>query len=438
MISTAFASRSTARPSRRLALIAATGAFAVAFSGLAVIPANAAANTVTVAVPAGSKVSYDLGTIPADAASVDVTFDTTAAARTDIKVLVGPEYTQRYYFTAPVGDGPERSYTVPVTSKSDGTIVVASSDANVKVEMTVVGYTKKVVPAPTTAPAPAPAPAPSPAPAPAPAPALAPAPTPAPTSGTPNGTNTGVPAGTVLKVVNGDVNVTTPGTVLNGLDIRGLVKINAANVTIKNSIIRGRADKPGVLINNLGGFSNLVLTDTEIFPTVMSNNNHGIYGYNFTATRLNIHNVIDGIHITGSNVTVQKSWIHDHAHYAKDPNHGGTPSHDDGIQVQIGNNIKIDGNRLTGSYSAAVQVTQDRGKVSNFSFTNNYADGGHCTVNIAQKTYGPLLGTVIKDNKFGRDTDNFNCGIVASTATTIDHARNFFTDGIAVTIRKGA
>jgi hypothetical protein len=254
----------------------------------------------------------------------------------------------------------------------------------------------------------------------------------------PGATNTGVPAGTVLKVHTGDITVTTPGTVLNGLDIRGLVKIQAANVTIKNSIIRGRADKPGVLINNLGGFSNLVVTDTEIFPTVMSNNNHGIYGYNLTATRLNIHNVIDGIHITGSNVTVQNSWIHDHAHYAQDPNHGGTPSHDDGIQVQVGNNIKINGNRLTGSYSAAVQVTQDRGKVSNFSFTNNYADGGHCTVNIAQKTYGPLVGTVIKDNKFGRDTDNYNCGIIASTATTIDHARNFFTDGTPVTIRKGA
>jgi len=436
MTSTAFASPSTTRPSRRSrrhALIAAAGAFAVAFSGLAVIPANAAANTVTVAVPAGNKVSADLGTVPADAASVEVMFDTTAAARTDIKVLVGPEYTQRYYFTAPVGDGPERTYTVPVTSKSDGTIVVASSDANVKVDMTVVGYTKKVVPTPTPAPAPAPAPAPTPAPAPAPAPVVT-----APTSGTPTATNTGVPAGTALKVVNGDITVTTPGTVLSGLDIRGLVKISAANVTIKNSIIRGRADKPGILINNLGGFSNLVITDTELFPTVMSNNNHGIYGYNFTATRLNIHNVIDGIHITGSNVTVQKSWIHDHAHYAQDPNHGGTPSHDDGIQVQVGNNIKIDSNRLTGSYSAAVQVTQDRGKVSNFSFTNNYADGGHCTVNIAQKTYGPLVGTIIKDNKFGRDTDNYNCAIIVSTTTTIDHARNFFTDGTPVTIRKGA
>ncbi|TFD91604.1 hypothetical protein, partial [Cryobacterium serini] len=112
--------RST-RPSRRLALIAAAGAFAVAFSGLTVLPAHAAENTTSVAVPAGSKVTRDLGTIPAGAATVDVVFDTTASARTDIKVLVGPENTQRYYFTAPAGDGPERTYTVPVTSKSDGT-----------------------------------------------------------------------------------------------------------------------------------------------------------------------------------------------------------------------------------------------------------------------------------------------------------------------------
>ncbi|WP_158252895.1 hypothetical protein [Cryobacterium sp. N21] len=433
MSNTAFASRSTlrpaGRPSRRLALIAAAGAFAVAFSGLAVLPAQAATTTASVAVPAGSKVTTDLGTIPADAASVQVMFDTTAAARTDIKVLVGPENTQRYYFTAPTGDGPERTYTVPVTSKSDGTLTVASATANVTVDMTIVGYTAKTVPAPTPAPTPAPAPTPTPTPTPTSA---------QPTAGTPTATNTGVPAGTSLKVVNGDINVTTPGTVLNGLDVRGLIKISAANVTIKNSIIRGRTmNGPGALINNLGGYSNLVITDTELFPTVASPDANGIYGYNFTATRLNIHNVIDGIHVTGSNVLIQNSWIHDHMHYLNDPNQGGSPSHDDSIQVQIGNNVTVTGNRLTDSHSAAVQITQDRGVVSNFSFTDNFANNGACTVNIAEKAYGPLKGTIIKDNKFGRDTKVANCAVIAKTTTIIDFQRNYYTDNTTVVIKKG-
>ncbi|WP_198410995.1 hypothetical protein, partial [Cryobacterium sp. TMT1-3] len=273
----------------------------------------------------------------------------------------------------------------------------------------------------------------------APTPAPAPAPTPAPpTSGTPTTTNTGVPSGTVLKVVNGDINVTTPGTVLSGLDIRGLVKIQAANVTIKNSIIRGRTmNGPGALINNLGGFSNLVVTDTELSPTVASPHANGIYGYNFTATRLDINNVIDGIHVTGSNVLIQNSWIHDHMHYLKDPNQGGSPSHDDSIQVQSGNNVKVTGNRLTDSHSAAVQITQDRGVVSNFVYTNNYANNGACTVNIAEKAYGPLKGTIIKDNNFGRDTKVANCAVIAKTTTMIDFQRNYYSDNTAVVIKKG-
>lgn len=278
--------------------------------------------------------------------------------------------------------------------------------------------------------------APTPTPtAPAPTPSAPPAPV---VTSTPSGSNTGVPVGTKLTVHNGDLNITTAGTVIDSKDIRGLVKINAANITIKNSIIRGRTmNGSGALINNLGGYANLIVTDTELFPTVMSPYANGFYGYNLTATRLNIHNVIDGIHVTGSNVTVLNSWIHDHAHYDQDPTQGGAPSHDDGIQIQKGDNITVTGNRLTDSYSAAVQITQDTGKVSNFRYTNNYADGGHCTVNIAQKTYGPLLGTVIKDNKFGRSTSITNCAIISKTTTVIDAARNYFTDGTVAAVRRG-
>ncbi|TFD69740.1 hypothetical protein E3T47_00655 [Cryobacterium ruanii] len=237
----------------------------------------------------------------------------------------------------------------------------------------------------------------------------------------------------------GDINVTKAGTVLSGLDVRGLVKISAPNVTIENSIIRGRAmNGPGALIDNLGGYSNLVVTDTELSPSTASPDANGIYGYNFTATRLNINNVIDGIHITGSNVSVRDSWIHDHMHYRTDPNQGGSPSHDDGIQVQAGNNVSVTGSRLTDSHSAAVQITQDRGAVSNFTFSDNFADGGACTVNIAEKSYGPIRGATITDNSFGRDSRLANCAVIAPTTTKIDFAHNYFVpDDTLVAIKKG-
>ena len=499
-----FTTNSTLRPTVRLSnglsFVATSVAVAVgvAFSGLAVLPAQASELSTSIAVPGGSEVTKDLGTVPPDVVSVDVEVATKTQTRTALTVLIGPENMQRYYFTAPVGNSPERHFTVPFTSKTDGTITIASSVADVEVDIKIVGHTNKTgpkhtpnatptptpnptptptaapvsprlpkstpTPIPTTAPRPTSTPLPATAPVPAPVtvppaqtpPAPAPAPVtvppaqtpPAPVtappaatpvaSSSPTATNTGVPAGTTLKVVHGDIKVTQPGTVLNGLDVRGLVKIQAANVTIKNSIIRGRTmNGPGALINNLGGFKNLVITDTELFPTVASPDTNGIYGYNFTATRLNIHNVIDGIHITGSNVLIEDSWIHDHKHYLKDPNQGGSGSHDDSIQIQSGNNITVTGSRLTDSHSAAVQITQDRGRVSNFVYTNNYANNGACTVNIAEKSYGPLSGTIIKDNNFGRDTKVANCAVIAKTSTKIDFARNFYDDSTKVVIRKG-
>ncbi|TFD06019.1 hypothetical protein E3T29_12070 [Cryobacterium sp. TMT1-66-1] len=251
--------------------------------------------------------------------------------------------------------------------------------------------------------------------------------------------STGVPSGTTLKVHSGDLNITKAGTVISGLDIRGLVKINAINVTIKNSIIRGRSlSAPAALINNLGGRSGLKIIDSELYPSKPSPDINGIYGYNFTATRLDIHGVIDAVHITGSNVTIADSWLHGNLHYASDPNQGGKPSHDDSIQIQKGSNITVYGSTLSGSHNAGVQITQDTGDVSNFSFKNNFADGGACTINVAQKSYGPIYGTVITDNKFGRNTKVVNCAIISPSTTKISTARNYYTpDSTTVSVHAG-
>src|ERR1700712_329396 len=70
----------------------------------------------------------------------------------------------------------------------------------------------------------------------------------------PGATNTGVPVGTRLTVVNGDLNVTKNGTVIDSMDIHGFVKINANNVTIKRSIVRGGAPSSvnSALVSNYG------------------------------------------------------------------------------------------------------------------------------------------------------------------------------------------
>ena len=417
----------------RKAVLSAFAVSVVALSGLAVSPAQADTSraetlSASIVIPERGRVTTDLGTVPSGLKSVDVKFFTSgAASRTEVKIAVGPEGSKTYSFTAPAGTSPTKTISVPVTPEMDGTVTAVSSVADVKLNLSVDGFERaESNPAPTPTPTPTPVPSPTPEPAPV-------------TSGTPGASNTGVPSGTALTVHNGDINVTKPGTVLSGLDVRGLIKISAPDVTIKNSIIRGRTmNGPGALINNLGGHRNLVVIDTELSPSTASPDANGIYGYNFTATRLDINNVIDGIHITGSNVSLQDSWIHDHMHYRNDPNQDGSPSHDDGIQIQAGNNVTVTGNRLTDSHSAAVQITQDRGPVSNFTFSDNFANGGACTVNIAEKSYGPIIGATITDNSFGRDSRLANCAVIAPTTTKIDFANNYYVpDDTLVTIKKG-
>lgn len=383
----------------------------------------------TVVVPPSGQKTMPLGTIPKGATSVKLTIAGAGAWRdTEVKASIGPDGRQLPVFTASVNQKPSKTITLPLHAGHNGKLTLTSSQASVELKTTVVSFGS------ASAATPAPAPAPAPAPVPAPAPTTAPAAT-----GTPGKSNTGVPAGTQLKVHNGDLNITTAGTVIDGLDIRGLVKISAPNVTIKNTIIRGKA-LSGVapLINNLSGQSGLKIIDTELFPSTASPYAMGIYGYNFTATRVNIHGVIDSVHLTGGNVKIDRSWLHDNLHYTNDPNHGGKPSHDDSIQIQKGSNISVTNSTISGSHSAAIMITQDTGKVSNFTFTGNNANGGACTVNIAEKSYGPVQGVRIADNTFGRDTKLSNCAVIAKTTTKIDLQRNFYVpDRAAVTVRKG-
>ena len=248
----------------------------------------------------------------------------------------------------------------------------------------------------------------------------------------PGSHNTGVPVGTSLRVHTGDLVVTTPGAVIDAMDIRGLVVIKAPDVTIKRSIIRGRAlTSDNSLISNNHGAYRFTVEDSELTaagnPTPYIS---GIIGANFTVRRTNIHHVIDQVHITGDNVTVESSWLHDNLHFTNDPHHSDG-SHDDNVQVQGGRNIRLVGNTMSGSYNAALQITQDRSVVADLTYAKNWADNGGCTLNIAEKTRGPMSGLVVADNTFGK-TSRFGCTIIYPPTSPISFARNLFTDGTAI------
>ncbi|MBO9553260.1 right-handed parallel beta-helix repeat-containing protein [Cellulomonas sp.] len=253
----------------------------------------------------------------------------------------------------------------------------------------------------------------------------------------PDATNTGVPVGTKLTVYNGNLTITQPGTVIDGLDIRGFVKVKAKDVTIKNSIVRGVSTTTAQGLVTSESTGSLTIEDSELYNATPNWYVDGLRGSNITAKRLNIHDVIDTMHIYGDNVTLESSWLHHTLHYDNDPSHpDGT--HDDNIQIVKGTNIKITGNRIEGAYNAAMMFTQGSGIVANVTMDKNYFGGGACTINIAESGKGPIQGLAFTNNTFGTDSRKA-CNVISPATTTAvtTYTNNVDTDGKAIVVKKG-
>lgn len=288
--------------------------------------------------------------------------------------------------------------------------------------------TTPTTPAPETEPEPRPT---SPAPA-------SPVPKPIPPSAFPGTSSTGVPQGTSLKVHKGDLVVSTAGTVVDRRDIRGLVRIDADNVTIKRSIVQGRkVTQQSYLVQISPGVTGTKIIDTEIFAAHPSHLIKGVVGSHLRMTRTNVHHVIDQLSTTGGGVTVTDSWFHDNLHYASDPLHGGGPSHDDNVQISSGSGFTFIGNRFEGSRSASIMIVQGAQGVSNVRIEDSFINGGACSINLAESGRGPISGVSIRGVTFGTSTAHPGCAIISPRTTRITHSGNMFTDGREVKVSQG-
>ncbi len=246
----------------------------------------------------------------------------------------------------------------------------------------------------------------------------------------PTAETTGVPAGTVLTRHDGDIVVTVDGTHLDAMDIHGFVRVAADNVTISRSIVRG-----GTSVRDIGLITddspvglNLVVSDTELVPEFPSVWLDAIKGFNYTALRVNAHGTVDLAKVYGPNVTITSSWLHDTQYYAHDPNQGGSYTHNDGVQILGGTNIRIFGNWIYGGSNSALQVTQDAGIVTDAQFDSNWVDGGNCTVNIQNKPRPTLTGFDLKNNRFGHNTLYNDCAVISQPAVTLNVSGNVWDD----------
>jgi Right handed beta helix region len=240
--------------------------------------------------------------------------------------------------------------------------------------------------------------------------------------------NTGVPAGTALTVMNGDLTITKAGATYSGLDIHGFVKVEAPNVTIKDSIIRGGTGSIGNGIVNSGDASpNFLLEDSEIVPQHPVVGLDDVKGWNYTLLRDNIHGSVDGLKMYGDNATVEDSWIHDLVTYAHDPAQNNGPSHSDGVQILSGSNLKVIGNTIVGQPNSTIMVTQDHGAVHNVLIDGNWLTSQGATqvasIKVLAHPMASLSGITITNNVFYGQLASA-CEILDSTDVSMVQSNN--------------
>lgn len=167
----------------------------------------------------------------------------------------------------------------------------------------------------------------------------------------PDATNTGVPAGTSLTAYTGPSTITADDTVIDSKTI-GCITINAANVTIRKSLIEcasGNAVQIDDDGNPAGGRS-VTIEDSEIDCTANAGQS-GISEADYTLTRVEVRSCENGCD-ANRDITIQDSWLHALDNGAADP-------HEDGCQLAAGH------------FEGAALVDGTK----NVTFTHNTIDG---------------------------------------------------------------
>jgi hypothetical protein len=198
-----------------------------------------------------------------------------------------------------------------------------------------------------------------------------------PPAGFPGPDSTGVPAGTTLKVHEGDLTITKDKQVVSGVQVNGCIDVLANDVTITKTLVKCAADHGA--IRQYDDFTGLTVSDSSIDGMGIARASYGKTGV--TLLRNDIYNVYDGPRV-GSHTRIEGNWIHDLVRVGD--------SHDDTLQTTGATDVVIRGNSLQ-AYTFAVQdphnsvlmMTTDAGPaLARWVVEGNYMDGGSVALNL--------------------------------------------------------
>ena len=232
-----------------------------------------------------------------------------------------------------------------------------------------------------------------------------------PVAGFPTPATTGVPAGTVLTPYTSGV-IDVDGTVLDGRSI-GCLYITASNVTIRNSRITcagaSPTDSGNMAVQQSNYYtpnvSGLTITDSEITRPAGSNGGLDyalqVYGKNVTLTRVNIHNVTSGVHLSSVGpVTITDSYLGGFV------NISGV-DHDDAVIANGGaTNVTLQHNTLEVPIGQTTPIAAYPEGTPNSYWTidgNLVQGGGYCMYpSYSKGTEQPNNHFTVTNNVFGR------------------------------------
>jgi hypothetical protein len=225
----------------------------------------------------------------------------------------------------------------------------------------------------------------------------------------------GVPAGVTLTPYTGPSTITKDGTVIDAKDIRGALRVNAKDVVITRSRVQ---DSPstsfGISVNGSLQISDSTLTGTD----------NGIYGDNYTATRVEVTGLgSDGFKL-GDNTHIDRAWCHDMS--------PSPEAHADCVQMQNGVvNSSITNSWLDGGRNSAIFLAPDLGPSSNgpIIIDNNVLGGGNYSLYCVDGNNGQYFvrSIAITNNRFFHDARygpaDVNVPVTAANNVWIDTGR---------------
>lgn len=168
------------------------------------------------------------------------------------------------------------------------------------------------------------------------------------------------------SVINGDYAPTTTDTLMENKVINGRFMPNGVRNTLRNCVIRGSAAGPADgagqsygLVQVGASVQDARIEDCLLLPQHPHYNMTGCYSHDYTALRLNVSRTVDGFGAFKANapcnVHILACYVHDLNMVAPDPNHPndalGPRTHNDGVQIQGGDGVEINGCAIEGIVS---------------------------------------------------------------------------------------